>query len=641
MNTTHCPFCREDIAEGTNQCASCGSSLQMHFESGTEVRGYRIVQAQGLDATGETYRALHGPTNQTVSMKVVSPKLMQDDLVRGLYMEEAQAMANVKHPNIELLREFFDEGDRFFLITALTDGETLEDLLARRELPFDEAMSLSLGILAGLHFAHTQPNPVIHRGLRPLHILVRRDGIPVLTDFGVANTVGRARLAGRAGVPMTYEYMSPEQARGDKTTPASNLYSFGVLLYRILTGVVPFPQETEAGLECMRAHFQGTAAPLREFREDVPAWVQGVMDKLLEKDPKDRFSSADDVAKEISARLGEKQKPPPQSPAATAPKDRPTRSDGNHRSNVPMAAQRKRTRWLVAAAILVFVLGSGALILWQNGSKTDASGKERSAERSAPTAPTKDPVVGDVSTEAACQPSCTNRQCGDDGCGSSCGACSSNQTCRAGSCVCVFQKCLEHCCNQGETCGRDGGCCAPTCGGRDCGDDGCGGTCGSCSAGTYCKNDRCQVPQIEELHPEATGSSWNYKASNPDRYNPSNLLDGTGETGWCKDNGIKEWIHLTLPEPVYLFRLRVRNGLQKPTSRGAGDLFRINSRVQSMTVIFADSTTKTVHLTDSRAWQEIDLGGVLSGSLKIVVESAFWGRDKSICISDLILEGDR
>jgi serine/threonine protein kinase len=641
MSTVHCPFCREDIPEGTNKCESCGNSLQMHFESGTDVRGYRITQAQGMDATGETYRAVHSLTNQTVMMKVVSPTLMQDDLVRGLYLEEAQAMANVKHPNIELLREFFEEGDRFFLITALADGETLEDVLARRELPFEEAMSLSLGILTGLHFAHTQPSPVIHRGLRPQNIIVCKDGTPVLTDFGVANTVGRARLAGAAGVPMNYEYMSPEQARGDKTTPRRNLYSLGILLYRMLTGVVPFPQETEAGLECMRGHFQGTATPLQEFREDVPGWVQGGLDKLLAKDPKDRFSSADDVAKEISARLGETQKSPPQSPAGAEPKARPTRSLENHLANAPAATPQKRTQWLVVTAILALVLGGGALALWHNGSKTDASGKERSIERSVPTAPKKDPVVSDVSVEAVCQPSCSNRQCGDDGCGSSCGACPSHQTCEAGSCVCGFKKCLEHCCNQGETCGRDGGCCAPTCQGRDCGDDGCGGTCGSCSGRTYCKNFRCQIPQIEELHPNATGSSWNYKASNPDRYNPTNLLDDTGETGWCKDDGIKEWIHLTLPEPVHLFHLRVRNGLQKTTSSGVGDLFRINSRVQSMTVVFDDSTTKTIHLTDDRAWQRIDLGGVFSGSVKIVVESAFWGRDKSICISDLILEGDR
>ncbi|MFH1609165.1 MAG: serine/threonine-protein kinase [Candidatus Bipolaricaulota bacterium] len=691
MSSIQCPFCREDIRDGAIKCKHCGSlldpgaavaptmvaprgystsagqnqdllqdasagatawwNLSGPLAPGTVVREYRVVRMLGQGGMGEVYLGIHTLTDQSVALKVVSPELMRDDGTRRRFLEEARVMAEMQHPNIVQLLAFFEEGNRFFLVMEYVDGDTIEGILNQRMLTLEEALRFSRGILAGLQYAHTRPNPVIHRDMKPPNILVGTDGRPVITDFGVAKAVGRERMTRTRGVVGTYEYMSPEQARGDEVTPASDVYSFGIMLYKMLTGVVPFPQKSETGLECMTGHVQGSVLPLREFREGLPSWLQGVMDRLLAKDPQQRFPSADEVARELAAHTGES--------AAPTPVPETTGATGSQRgtkrsaSPAPQSAEDRgrSSAWVVALVVALVAAGVGGVLIWQNVGAKNAPGAEREvAERILTPSPDaendpsgdKAPVPPDpeAKANALCEAQCGGKLCGDDECGGSCGTCPSDRMCSEGACVCSFRECQGACCAREEICGPDGTCCAPSCANHDCGSDGCGGSCGSCSGGRICKGFRCVVPRLERLAPEMSASSWNYKASNPDRYNPANLLDGSGETAWCKDNGVGEWILLTLPEPGYLFRLRVRNGFQKAASSGLGDPFSINSRVRSMKLVFSDGTARVASLQDERSWQEIDLGGVHSTSLKIVIESAFNGRDKSICISDVILEGD-
>ena len=263
------------------------------LEPGTIVREYRIERILGEGGMGEVFLADQTTTGRMVAMKVVVPELTRDPGVRRRFMEEARVMAALDHPNIVTLHTFFEESDRFFLVMKYIDGESLEDRIVRTgPMSVDEAMRVSNAVLAALEYAHTQPQPVVHRDIKPANILLGKDDSVVVMDFGIAKAVGREKLTRTAGIVGTYEYMSPEQIVGDEVGPATDIYCFGITLYKMLTGVVPFPQKTDTGIDCMDGHRHKPVTPLAEFRDGLPNWLPGVLEKALAKAPAARFSSA-------------------------------------------------------------------------------------------------------------------------------------------------------------------------------------------------------------------------------------------------------------------------------------------------------------------------------------------------------------
>ena len=259
---------------------------------GTEVREYRIGRILGEGGMGAVYLAENRYTTQKVAIKVIWPELMRDENVSRRFVEEARVMGGLQHPNIVALHTFFEEGERFFLVMAFIEGTALDEILQSRRMELDEAVGIARQVLSALDYAHNRPHPVVHRDIKPANIMVRSDGTAVVTDFGIAKAAGREKLTRTQGVLGTYEYMSPEQVRGDPVTPACDLYSFGITFYRMLTGVVPFPQKTDGGFECMQAHVGTPPPPIAEFRDGLPDWVAGVLRRALAKEPADRFATA-------------------------------------------------------------------------------------------------------------------------------------------------------------------------------------------------------------------------------------------------------------------------------------------------------------------------------------------------------------
>jgi len=271
----------------------------------------------GEGGMGEVYLANDVETGRKVAMKVVSPELMRDEGVRRRFREEARVMASLNHPNIVTLYSFFEEGHRFFLVMEFIDGESLESRLKRGFLSVEDALRISRGVLSALQYGHTQPQPVVHRDIKPANILLDGAGRIVVTDFGVAKALGREKLTRTRGVVGTYEYMSPEQVQGEEVSPASDIYCFGVTLYKMLTGIVPFPQETDTGIDCMNAHLKAPPPPLEEFRESLPGSLQSAISRALAKKPEERFSDA--AAMSLALASSEERRPRPPKPARTAP----------------------------------------------------------------------------------------------------------------------------------------------------------------------------------------------------------------------------------------------------------------------------------------------------------------------------------
>ena len=343
--TKRCPLCGEQILGIAVKCRYCGSMLdrgtpegtpdpsgaaaswwQMAgpLESGTVVREYRIKRMLGQGGMGEVYLADQTTTGRQVAMKVVAPELMRDEGVRRRFMEEARVMAALEHPNIVTLHTFFEEGGRFFLVMKYIDGESLEDRVEREgPLSVDDAVRVSKAVLLALEYAHSRPQAVIHRDIKPANILLSKDDSVVVMDLGIAKAVGREQLTRTAGIVGTYEYMSPEQIMGGEVGPVTDIYCFGITLYKMLTGVVPFPQQTDTGIDCMDGHRHNAVLPLVEFRDGLPDWLQSVVEKALAKDPAARFSSAAAMSAELVAT--------PFQPTSSSPNPRsPPRSQTEH-----------------------------------------------------------------------------------------------------------------------------------------------------------------------------------------------------------------------------------------------------------------------------------------------------------------------
>ena len=326
-DTKRCPFCSEEIKATAIKCKHCGSmltdassetpvppvirpSVQAHgwhntstrIPEGTEIREYRILKLLGEGGMGQVYKAEHTYTGQFVAIKAVHPGLMADQNVRRRFLEEGRVMADLKHPNIVSLLAFFEDGGRFFLVLEYIDGASLEETLRDRRLPPGKAIAVAQRILSALHYAHTRPSPVIHRDIKPANVMIEREGGRVVVmDFGIARALDRERFTRTGGQIGTVEYMSPEQVEGGAINTGSDLYSAGVLLYRMLAGAVPFPQETEGGFEVLRAHVDQAPPPLTERCPDLPPALTDAVHRVLHKDPVNRFPDARAFAEAIRA----------------------------------------------------------------------------------------------------------------------------------------------------------------------------------------------------------------------------------------------------------------------------------------------------------------------------------------------------
>jgi len=289
------------------------------LEPGTVVGLYRIEKLLGEGGMGAVYLAEHTLTSQEVAIKVVWPELMRDPNVVRRFLEEARVMGKFQHPNIVPLLNFFDEGGRYFLVMAYIEGRALDAVLEEGPLPVAEAARVSKAVLSALDYAHGQAQPVVHRDIKPANIMLRKDGHVFVTDFGVAKALGREKLTRTAGVVGTYEYMSPEQVEGQEVSPATDQYAFGITLYKMLTGVVPFPQETEGGFECMKAHLERSVPAISDYREGLSTGLQAVVGRALAKVPSERFGSAAGMGEALEAAVVEKAEPPPPEPPPEPP----------------------------------------------------------------------------------------------------------------------------------------------------------------------------------------------------------------------------------------------------------------------------------------------------------------------------------
>lgn len=346
---------------------------------------YRLDEPIGEGGMAVVYRGQDLLLNRQVAIKILRPQYAADSGFLKRFEREAQAAAGFSHPNIVNVYDVGADQTQHYIVMEYIRGPNLKELI-RRHGPFsvDGAIFIIGQVASALEYAHRRE--LVHRDIKPQNILVDREGNAKVVDFGIAKGVRDTSLTD-AGTGMgTVHYVSPEQARGEPATPASDLYSTGVVLYEMLTKRLPFEADTPIGVAMQ--HVNQAPPPPSQFNPAIPPKIEALIMRAMAKDPADRFPSAGafahalrhwDAPEEVRTETetlpapGTAQQPPepvvirPQQQIARARQPAPRAAAGPPRGT--RKAQRPVQRdpivrddvgcatWLIGSAILIAVIG--------------------------------------------------------------------------------------------------------------------------------------------------------------------------------------------------------------------------------------------------------------------------------------------
>jgi len=267
---------------------------------------YELDGIVGRGGMAEVYRARDIRLDRIVAVKTLREDLARDQTFQARFRREAQSAASLNHPSIVAV---YDTGEDMigptpvpYIVMEYVDGRTLRDLLRedRRLLP-ERAMEISDGVLRALDYSHR--NGIVHRDIKPGNVMLTRAGDVKVMDFGIARAVSdsQATMTQTAQVIGTAQYLSPEQARGERVDARSDLYSAGCLLYELLTGRPPFTGDSPVAIAYQ--HVRENPIPPSRVDPEIPGWADAIVLKAMAKDPADRYQSAGDMRNDIQRAL--------------------------------------------------------------------------------------------------------------------------------------------------------------------------------------------------------------------------------------------------------------------------------------------------------------------------------------------------
>ncbi|MGB7070774.1 MAG: serine/threonine-protein kinase [Pyrinomonadaceae bacterium] len=272
------------------------------LKAGDTVSHYRIETPIGVGGMGEVYLAEDQKLHRSVALKVLQQDLLQNRDRMRRFQREAEVVSALNHPNILTVFEFDVDGDVHLIVCEYVKGETLRARLERGPLPVEEALDIAIQIASALNAAHEAG--VVHRDIKPDNVMIRDDGYVKVLDFGLAkltepvSTDGpadpRVQIFSQPGLIMgTAAYMSPEQTRGSSIDFRSDIFSFGVVIYEMLSGSSPFKGETNT--DVIAAIIQREPRPVSHSIADVPQEVDAIIARSLEKNKVDRYQTSGEM----------------------------------------------------------------------------------------------------------------------------------------------------------------------------------------------------------------------------------------------------------------------------------------------------------------------------------------------------------
>src|SRR5438874_750291 len=252
---------------------------------------YKVVRRLGAGGMANVYLAEDQELGRRVAIKILNDRHAGDDQFIERFRREAKNAAGLSHPNIVSIYDRGEAEGTYYIAMEYLDGRSLKELIvARGPAPVPVAIDYARQILTAIRFAHR--HGIVHRDIKPHNVLVDAEGRLKVTDFGIARA-GTSQMTEAGSIIGTAQYLSPEQAKGAPVDQTSDLYSVGVVLYELLTGVVPFSGDTP--VEIAMKHLSTVPAPPSAKRADVPRDLDLVVMRALAKDPSERYQSAEEM----------------------------------------------------------------------------------------------------------------------------------------------------------------------------------------------------------------------------------------------------------------------------------------------------------------------------------------------------------
>jgi serine/threonine-protein kinase len=331
---------------------------------------YRIENTLGKGGMAVVYQARDLTLERNVAIKVLRQKYSTDPAFRQHFHQEAKAAANLSHPNIVTVYDFGFDAERLFIIMEYVPGRDLNQLQDEIErFEIHQTLTLMGQTCAGVGYAHRAG--LVHCDIKPQNLLITPDQRLKVVDFGIARALASINPGEKADIVWgSPHYFSPEQAAGIAPSPASDVYSIGIIMYEMLTGQPPFTASTSIELARMQREVLPQAP--RELNPEIPPELEQILIKVLSKEPAARYRTADQLGRVLMAyqqdTKGTRQKPPlittgtHSSTAATQPFESPTTPEGIQKKSNPLDLD-----WITILLALLTLIAVGGLVpffLW-------------------------------------------------------------------------------------------------------------------------------------------------------------------------------------------------------------------------------------------------------------------------------------
>ncbi len=323
---------------------------------GKEISHYKIIRLLGAGGMGEVYLAEDTKLHRQIALKVLTSQFESDNERIKRFKKEARAVSALNHPNIITIYSIEETEAGSFIATEYIEGQTLRERIAEKPLLWQDAVKIAIQITGALKTSHSVG--IIHRDIKPANIMIRRDGIVKVLDFGLAKLTApdsgefeTRELTGPNRLMGTINYMSPEQALGEPVDPRTDIFSFGVVLYEMLSGVAPFSGPSDAAI--YNATINKIQPSLRESNDTIPVELDHIVKCAMEKDPERRYQTFSELRADLKNILRDSQTGSFDN-AATKIKMRPTKT-----TDLVVPKSRRYSAWLVAPLLILVMLGVG------------------------------------------------------------------------------------------------------------------------------------------------------------------------------------------------------------------------------------------------------------------------------------------
>lgn len=254
---------------------------------------YRLIAQQGSGGMAVIYKAVDQLLGRTVAIKVLRPSLTSDPAFMVRFRNEARSVANLNHPNIVTVHDVGNDGPTQYIVMEFIEGQDLKRIIKTDGiLSVERTLKLAIQICAGIGFAHRAG--LVHADVKPQNILVSRGDVVKVTDFGIAQAFTDTQPGEKQSVVWgSPHYFAPEQARGERPTPSSDVYSIGIVMFEMLTGRLPYSGANQQ--ELALAHIREQAPRVTDFNPTVPETLSQIIFKVMSKEPSARYRTADQL----------------------------------------------------------------------------------------------------------------------------------------------------------------------------------------------------------------------------------------------------------------------------------------------------------------------------------------------------------